>query len=217
MNGAVAAAPSGPHNRPPTVLTNWTMPMRDTLTNLSLIGVMLMATVWFASYWQPYWSTSDERTHFRARKGSLVFWRSPAPIADGDVWPTPRIPGHLNFNQLTLSWLPYVSTRRGLAILLPIWLPLAVLAVLPIWSLVTRRRTRERLTARRCVPCGYDLRASPDRCPECGSPSAPKEQALLVAKPSRLMFATKCWLLLLAALSLPCIVLSNPHWFVNTP
>jgi hypothetical protein len=37
-------------------------------------------------------------------------------------------------------------------------------AYLLLGELKTRRRRRRGL----CVQCGYDLRASPDRCPECG-------------------------------------------------
>jgi hypothetical protein len=47
-------------------------------------------------------------------------------------------------------------------------------AVLPV-VLLTRRRVwgcRKARWLNRCVGCGYDLRASPGRCPECGTPAA---------------------------------------------
>ncbi len=56
-------------------------------------------------------------------------------------------------------WELYVRTGFAVAVLLA---PLALL---------TARRVRggRRVTVGLCASCGYDLRASPGRCPKCGA------------------------------------------------
>src|SRR5258706_543478 len=55
----------------------------------------------------------------------------------------------------------------------------APLALLPYAAIARHLRSRRRLRRSaegRCLACGYDLRATPRRCPECGEmPGAPAE------------------------------------------
>lgn len=74
-----------------------------------------------------------------------------------------------------LNWLPdagQYNWGRSYA-RVPLWIPIGVLLLAAAWL-----RLRSRAPSRgRCL-CGYDLRASPDRCPECGSfvPTQPHPQ-----------------------------------------
>jgi hypothetical protein len=56
---------------------------------------------------------------------------------------------------------------------LPWWTVASAFAVLPaIWvarRVASLRRRRSRRLAGRCVVCGYDMRETHDRCPECGN------------------------------------------------
>ena len=66
--------------------------------------------------------------------------------------------------------------ERGWQAVLP-WPALALLmAMLPLsrlWLFSRRARRRRRVGAGLCPSCGYDLRATPDCCPECGHQPGP--------------------------------------------
>jgi protein involved in polysaccharide export with SLBB domain len=60
--------------------------------------------------------------------------------------------------------------------LAPLWIVFALCLPLPAWRYRAWRRHRLRSAIGSCRECGYDLRASRDRCPECGTPIASNEK-----------------------------------------
>jgi hypothetical protein len=53
--------------------------------------------------------------------------------------------------------------------MVPYWFIVGATAVWPILRLLQARRAQRRSFSGLCPQCGYDLRATPDRCPECGT------------------------------------------------
>jgi hypothetical protein len=66
---------------------------------------------------------------------------------------------------------------------LPCWPTYLATVVMPASWLFRRFRRRPRTSTNACATCGYDLRATPLRCPECGTESK-KPEAILELSPS---------------------------------
>jgi hypothetical protein len=73
------------------------------------------------------------------------------------------------------AWRWVGTNRRGgreeqWTLACPHWVPVLILLMLPAVWLIQRRKANRARRLNLCATCGYDLRASPDRCPECGAP-----------------------------------------------
>lgn len=70
-----------------------------------------------------------------------------------------------------LAYLRY--TPGEYVLIIPHWFAALVFLPAPALLLRIRLRKRSRIVRGLCLRCGYDLRASPERCPECGRKASP--------------------------------------------
>ncbi len=78
--------------------------------------------------------------------------------------------GNSSLTAMPMVTDPFSATARTVSV--SYWTLLvaaAAVAGLTCVPIVRRRRRARRLEHGLCVACGYDVRASPDRCPECGA------------------------------------------------
>jgi hypothetical protein len=165
------------------------------MTTVSLSLCILFTALWIRSYWKAdfFFRVSEVNwTHFTSSRGKIeVYWktsnvrrfgpqklyhaaRSPydLKLAWKDVYPAQAAPPRgiiLGYGAMT--W--HSDTSIIWEVLLPDALPVLLLAMAPAASLLrwNRRRLKgQRMRLGLCLHCGYDLRASPERCPECGQP-----------------------------------------------
>jgi hypothetical protein len=73
--------------------------------------------------------------------------------------------------RLANGTVPFTAqlNARYMAVALPYWFLTIVFGVLPLAPLKAALRRLRRRRGGLCVACGYDIRASTGRCPECGA------------------------------------------------
>jgi hypothetical protein len=145
---------------------------RIILNGLTVLSVVLcVATVAFwvlsyhavAVYGLPRTRWTGNFGTVSSAAGRLEFAREFGGDGIGPV----RVVAERRFPGITYRLLRKGSEAMD-SIAVSFWLPVAMMTVLPSVQLLARIR-RPRTASGACVACGYDLRATPDRCPECGT------------------------------------------------
>ena len=85
------------------------------------------------------------------------------------VYNTPAVQARVGYELEWRRWLRGAKAFGWRALALVV----ATLLVANLALTIVRRRRNRRRDGNLCVTCGYDLRESPDRCPECGTVREP--------------------------------------------
>jgi hypothetical protein len=106
----------------------------------------------------------DDRSWLQAYEAPRRGWRvyvseAATRVRAGTLRPPP-----------TALWFHY-DPSEGWILQLPLIVAIAVLFVAPALWIAQKAQSYFQAKEGHCLHCGYDLRATPERCPECGTPA----------------------------------------------
>jgi hypothetical protein len=147
--------------------------MKRRLFNLavavSLVTMLAIVALWVRSYWR---TDSVERTDLSVR--TRVFQQTAVVSYRGRI-SLGRFAVTVGASELPLTeiheWSRNSSIYSPEVVTIPHWTFVGTATVLPVCWYVGRQR---KIPQGACKRCGYELRATPERCPECGTAVAPK-------------------------------------------
>jgi hypothetical protein len=169
------------------------------LSALSLLLCVGTCGLWLRSYW--YQDDVGRHTADRAKwvllswRGELVaFHETRAGLSRSEPsWATYSGPVEKNYTFGTARWWllgfafhtssgtgiggPGPFTFRTDYFLVPYWFPAALTIILSAQLLRILVRSSRHRRSGTCIRCDYDLRATPGRCPECGTIPGPTGNA----------------------------------------
>jgi hypothetical protein len=130
---------------------------------------------WTLAEWredEPQWGVLYERGEPVPVEQELRWARQSVGVLT--VMEGPPQPVIVRWEKAGIVWWRWHGRQDGggpasvVRLFVPWWLVAAALAVLPAAGLLRHRRRVRRRRLNLCPRCGYDLRATPERCPECG-------------------------------------------------
>jgi hypothetical protein len=119
-----------------------------------------LESVWLG---KPSITSSQSQGDFSLTSGTVFFTTS------RPAWDSPVV---IRSYPPSLNLVPSSASVSLSILFIPYWIVLGALGFLPaVWLFVTARHLLRKRPSDGtcCLVCGYDLRATPERCPECGT------------------------------------------------
>ncbi len=148
------------------------------LAGTSLVLFIAIVVLWPGSYRRQFFVSHvhwpRDYQVLNCTRGCVIFAVVHQPMTNSaEGWLASSVPAPLTID--ASAWAVHLNVLNGpgtyshRGVTVPVWYFACAASVAPIFWLRSLSLHRKRVRTGICLCCGYDLRATPDRCPECGT------------------------------------------------